>query len=495
MTNPDRSRSRDWAALVALMLGYIALFLTYYPPLAGIEDEVGFINQTLVWSRGAVSAEGAGYTDLADFGLIKGRHVAMRHPGRSLVALPFLLAGGPRAVFMSGLVLHLAMTAVGAALLARLGKSPLWAALLLLHPTLAIYSRTVMGDGASGAGLLLAGLFLTAPGPPGAIGAGLAVGLAALMRYHAGLMLPLVAAVIALDRDRPRRYRNTLLCLAAGLAAGLLIVAYNLAVYGTVLDPFTSKRGFFSSRFLGPHGLFYAGALMAIWPSMLPAPLLDCSRLRWLVRGVCGFFLTTAILYYFHDRGKSWPETAVLGQRLIQVALPLWIVSYAVVLEDRLVAPSGRWVGGRARVVLAAAACVGLLAANGLIFREHQQHLNRLLSARDATAAAIPPGSLVVDHGALHKLFGVPVEVPKYRWHPLTFQDTVLVRPGDGVIGRERSPWFLAVLGAGEGQPLPDAALALIDHYRMVPVPSRESRLAVYVGEVGPPDEPTTAAR
>ena len=57
------------------------------------------------------------------------------------------------------------MTAVGAALLARLGKSPLWAALLLLHPTLAIYSRTVMGDGASGAGLLLAGLFLTAPAP------------------------------------------------------------------------------------------------------------------------------------------------------------------------------------------------------------------------------------------------------------------------------------------------------------------------------------------
>ena len=262
-----------------------------------------------------------------------------------------------------------------------------------------------------------------------------------------------------------------------------------------VLDPFTSKRGFFSSQFLGPHGLFYAGALMAIWPFMLPAPLLDCSRLRWLVRGVCGFFLTTAILYYFHDRGKSWPETAVLGQRLIQVALPLWIVSYAVVLDDRLVAPSRRWVGGRARVVLAAAACVGLLAANGLIFRKHQQHLNRLLSARDATAAAIPPGSLVVDHGALRKLFGVPVEVPKYCWHQLTFQGTVLVRPGDGVIGCERSPWFLAVLGAGEGQPLPDAALALVDHYRMVPVPSREPRLAVYVGEVGPPDEPTTAAR
>ena len=261
-----------------------------------------------------------------------------------------------------------------------MGKSPLWAALLLLHPTLALYSRTIMADGAAGTGLLLAGLFLTVPGRRGAIGAGLAVGLAALMRYHAGLALPLATAMIALDRDRPRRYRDALLCMTAGSAAGLLIVAYNLAVYGTFLDPFTSNRGYFSSQFLGPNGLFYMGALMAIWPFMLPAPLLDRSRLRWLVRGVCGFFLTTVIFYYFHDRGKSWVETAVLGQRLIQVALPLWIISYAVVLDEWIVEPSRRWVGGRAKVVLAAAACIGLFAANGLIFRKHHQHLNRLLS-------------------------------------------------------------------------------------------------------------------
>jgi hypothetical protein len=37
-----------------------------------------------------------------------GRQVATRHPGRSLVALPFLLLGGTRAVFASGLAPHLA---------------------------------------------------------------------------------------------------------------------------------------------------------------------------------------------------------------------------------------------------------------------------------------------------------------------------------------------------------------------------------------------------
>src|SRR5215467_11711246 len=111
MTNTDRSGFRDWVALVALMFGYAALFLKYYPPLAGIEDEVGFINQALVWSRGAVSAEGAELPDLADFVLAGDRHVSMRQPGRSLLALPFLMAGGVRTVCGSGLLHHLANAA------------------------------------------------------------------------------------------------------------------------------------------------------------------------------------------------------------------------------------------------------------------------------------------------------------------------------------------------------------------------------------------------
>src|SRR5947207_1081066 len=90
---------RDWAALAALMLAYAGLFVAYYPPLPGIEDEVGFVNQALVWSRGAISAEGAGLPGLADFTPVAGRHVAARHPGRSLAALPFLMIGGVRATF------------------------------------------------------------------------------------------------------------------------------------------------------------------------------------------------------------------------------------------------------------------------------------------------------------------------------------------------------------------------------------------------------------
>jgi hypothetical protein len=108
---------------------------------------------------------------------------------------------------------------------------------------------------------------------------------------------------------------------------------------------------------------------------------------------------------------------------------------------------------------------------------------------------AFPAGSLVVDDGALRKLFGVPVGVPKYRWHGLTFQSTVLFAASDGMIERERSPWFLAILRRYRDQPLPDAALALIDYYSMVRIPTCVPGLAVYVGEPRDPAGPPGGGR
>src|SRR5262245_19788356 len=100
---------------------------------------------------------------------------------------------------------------------------------------------------------------------------------------------------------------------------------------------------------------------MTIWPAMLPAPLLDRSLLRWLIRGVCGLFFGFLTLYYFHDRAPDWLGTAVVGQRLLQVALPLWVVAYAGVLDDRVAGPLRRRLGGRTCAGLEALACAGLL--------------------------------------------------------------------------------------------------------------------------------------
>ena len=56
-TNPIR---RGWAGLIALMAGYLLIFGIFYPPLSAIEDEVGFVNQAMAWSRGSLTSEGRG---------------------------------------------------------------------------------------------------------------------------------------------------------------------------------------------------------------------------------------------------------------------------------------------------------------------------------------------------------------------------------------------------------------------------------------------------
>ena len=474
------SRRRGWAALLALMVAYAALFVASYPPIPGIEDEIGYLNQAYVWSRGSTSSEGAGYGNLPYFFEVGGRHVSGRNPGRSLAALPFLMAGGVRATFASGLLIHLATTAAAGAVLARLGRSPAWAALVLFHPTLALYSRTIMADEAAGLGLLLAAWAVArVESPRAGLWAGLAVGLAALMRYHAGLALPFVAAAFRFPPARERPWRQAAYCLAAGGACGALIVAYNLAMFGRATDPNPAMHG----KLLDPVNLvtnarFYVVALMVLWPGMLLAPILDRSILRWMVRGICGFYLVFFLFYYWYDQGGSWAETAVLGLRLIEVALPVWIVSYAGVVDDLVAAPLRR-LGRRASRVPAASGCLALLAATGLIFARHQRHLDDLRDARAATLRAIPEGSVVAANSTLGKLFGLPRDSKTYRWA------WIGTGPDD-----KSGPWYVAVLAKSPDDPALVQARALAAANRMDPISSGYPSLFIFRAEPAPAAAP-----
>ncbi|MFO0951448.1 MAG: hypothetical protein U0835_09920 [Isosphaeraceae bacterium] len=474
-----------WLALGALMTAYAAVFFVFYPPISGVEDEIGFLNQTRVWMLGAVSTEGAELPyPLHDFIETNGRHVPARHPGRSLAALPFWAAGGGRAVFASGLALHLLMTAAGGATLARLGRSPLWAVLLLFHPTLAVYSRTVMADGPAGGALLLAALAVVCDAP---IAAGLAVGLAAAMRYHSALALPLVAATFIYPHegaaeDRGRRWKRAGLCLLAGAFAGSVLVAYNLAVYHAPNEPFTARRGKFDAENFLPHVGFYALSLMAIWPGMLLAPVLDRSRLRWLTRGVIVVFLGPLLFYYFHDRAPGLLETLILGQRLIQVALPLWVVSYAGVLDDWLARPVRNRIGGVVWGALVTIVCLGLLGANAFASSRHQAHLKALAETRDALLAAVPEGSLIVHNGPAFKVSLRPDGVQAYHVVPLESAGLPVYDPTKFLSGldAEPRPWFLVCLKKSFDEAMTTYFQEVVARYRMKPVPTRSPLLTVY---------------
>jgi hypothetical protein len=490
-------RRAGWIVLTLSCLVFTVLFLATYPTISGVEDEVGFVNQALVWSRGVITSEASGFAELrydgdtrdtphlADFIRVGSRHVPSRHPGRSLILLPFLMLGGVRAGFLSGLAIHLGITFVGGLLLARLGKSPAWAILLLLHPTLALYSRTILGDEAAGGFILLAALMATFPDRRGAIAAGIAAGLAALMRYHAGLALPIIAASIALDPARDRRRGDGLACLVAGGIVGALLVAYNLALYHAPLDAPGAARGEFGLRYLASQIPFYTTALMVLWPGMLLAPALDRSPLRWSARGIATIYFVFFSLYYWHDTGSNAAETLVAGLRLMQVALPIWIVSYAVVVDDRIVGPLYRRLGPRASALAGLAIVAVLFAAVAVGFIKHRTHLRSLEAARDALAAEAPSGSVVVQHGSVAKLFGIPGGHPVYRWWSIAPYGRPYEPTLDSLLDRLPNSWFLAILAKG-GVVLSEYEQGLIDRHRMRRVETGTPALILYRADPAP---------
>ncbi len=478
LSSQFRQRSSwQWGVLAFLLLGYTALFFRYYPPIPGIEDEIGFINQGAIFSHGSISAEGAGFHDVSDFVEVAGRHVSWRNPGRSLLIVPFWIIGGVHAIYASGLVIHIAIVLVGASLFQRLIGRPLWAVLLLCHPTLAIYSRTIMGDAPAGLFLLAAVYAATTARHPGRW-AGLWVGVAAIMRYQAGIVLPFIALAIAFssgdEADPKRRRLEGLTCLIAGGAVAVVIVIFNLIVFHNPIG--WSKQGYFSAQFILPNLIFYTQALCVLWPLMLVAPFFCARRLRWAVLAVVCPVLLTFVFYYFHDKSPSFVQTLVLGQRLIQPAIPAWVIAYGVALDRLLGMASGR-LRGRAPSArqqprdraIAIAGCLLLLVVTAGLFRKHQEHLLELRAAQNDIAAGVPAGSVLVANSTATKLFGV-VEGTGSRYQLLQYDYSGAPIDNRAALDGLKTPFYLAVLPKAAGGEIPDLLNQYIQRYSMTPL-------------------------
>lgn len=472
----DRATTAHWMVLGGMATVYLILFSYYYPCTHGIEDEVGFINQSLVWSRGAISAESAGFDQLDDFIACKGRHVSWRNPGRSLLILPFLMVGGLPAIFLSGAVVHLLVTLTTGLTLAKLGRSPLWAALVLCHPTLTIYSRTIMGDEPAALGLSCALLAFVATDRPG-WWAGAAVGFAAVMRYQAGLVLPFFALAILTAPHVNRRGMQALYCLISGGAFAMALATYNFYLYGNPTG--WIGAGMFGLEYLPRNLAFYALCLSVIFPLMLLAPAFDRSKARYAVLAIFSPLLLFMCFWFFQDRHSFWAYTLVLGQRLIIPLIPALVVSYAGCLEDVIRAhyyPASRpiWIPP---VIIAA--CATLLLLLAAIFQRHDVHLSGLRSARDEVVRSVPEGSLVIANYTLEKLFGVPSpNLPTYRWRSYDFQGTPVEQ--SATIRAEQRTWYLALLPKTPGSELTDLLGDYVTRYHMTRVPTAHPTLLLY---------------
>jgi hypothetical protein len=472
----------DWIALLSACLAYVAIYAWFYPPIHNLSDEVGYLNQAYIWSSGSLTAEGAGYDPAVLGGLIEvdGKHVPWRNPGRGLTLIPFLKLFGYSGVFASGALIHLLVVGISALCLRRLGVSPLWAVLILLHPTLALYSRYVMADELAALGLTTAFYALIASRQPG-LWAGLALGLTAVVRSQTAIVLPFVALSV---RWLPiqDRLRQSVLCVIAAGSIGVALLLYNAAVFN---NPIGMVPGDFGLEYFPKNIRFYGLALLLIWPGMGISLFLRF-RHAAVIRMLCLPPLALTLFWYFYQTRSSGSgiQTLVLGQRLIQPILPLLVIGYALVLHDRLLPALRRAVAPRLRHAAVAMGCIGLLLGVALVAQRHQRHLSELERPKSVVQGLVPEGSLIVANRMLRKQFSVGrKDLREYRWASYDGYDQHTEQPtrtDTAIAAAETGPWYLAYVPRhADGKPV-EEFLAYLREYPAQAIDTKEPRLLHY---------------
>ncbi|HEX4948628.1 MAG TPA: hypothetical protein VFZ34_18275 [Blastocatellia bacterium] len=465
-----------WWGLGFAVSIYLAFFLYYYPCTHGIDDEVGFINQALVWSKGSTSIEGAGLSVFRDTMEHNGKHIFWRNPGRSIVILPFILIGGIQSVFLSGALIHILLTIVTGLILARLAISPLYAVLVLCHPTLALYSRTVMGDAPAALCIMLAVLALLYTRHPGKW-IGFAIACAAVSRYQLGILLPIVSLVLWKDRNLERPKREAVACLIAGGVIGGLIVAYNLWLYG---HPVGLVRVYsFDISFVPGNTAFYLTSFLLIWPGMLLLVACDSSRIRWYSWSLSLPVFLLLLPYYYYDKGTSFAQTLILGQRLLQPIIPLLTISYVFVLVKKLWPKLQAYVPERLPAAAAVATCLVLLLAQLFMFHQHQNRLLQYKTAREWVSTQIPANSLIISNNNLFKLLAVPAPgIPNYRLQESDFFGYQF--DYSKLIEAEKKPWYLAYFSKNGSNEIPAYIRDYQAKYQLVRIDSGAQGVILY---------------
>jgi hypothetical protein len=379
---------------------YVALFAATYPPTFAIIDESAYLSSAYVLRAGTVYQDVAGVASVSR--VPSGEHEV----GKFAPLWPAMLAAftlpGWRGAFAAGLAVHVTGFLVFAALLRRSG-APSWAALAYLaHPTLVLYSRTLMSDVAAGVAALLAWAAWRGEGRGAPVRAGLWLGTGCLVRYTNGVLAAIFLAAAAADDlrrrgDRPARSPGLLLGL---LPPGVVLAVYNQAAFGKwwrgTAGYADERQGLGMEGQFGAHELLpgiahYGAALMLLWPLMPLALAAARGRDAFVQRAVALGFTLFFCLYYWRDQAAGPLQTAVAGLRFLVPVLPLYLLPYA------------EWLGARARaarpagvaVAAAAAACAVTVSVR------HQGMLEERAAERDRLLAVTAPGDRILcDTGA-----------------------------------------------------------------------------------------------
>ena len=316
------------------MMAWLVVMILYWPAGLSFGDDVGYLGEAKLILAGRVLPR----PDDVGFWVQTAHGWLPKYPlFVSLLMLP-LVAVTPRAAFVVGMAAAIGLGWIGSRILKSWGSNPVWALLLIAHPTVVILARTAMADVplsvfALGAWWALRQhrraatvLFLMALIATKATGFVLGFALAL------GDLLRLLPALCARDRDAWARVRT----IAAGLLAGFtLLFATNEISAGGLWFAY-------DNTFLGTPPFWFTyfpkSAPAHLRTFLLLPPLLILGALPFWRRREWGplclifGFGTMMCFYFFVDFGTTRLETLILAPRLVLPIVSFLLVGYADLL-------------------------------------------------------------------------------------------------------------------------------------------------------------------
>jgi hypothetical protein len=329
-------RSRD-DLLFTLGVGlWVAVIALTWPQALSFSDEVGYVGRAKLLVEGHLSwvAHSPGVW------VPTARGPVGKYPLFHSLLLATLAVLTPRAMFALGVLAAVVLATTARAILKSWGKSPLWALLVLAHPTVAILARTTMAD-LPQAAAAVAAWWAVKRGRAFATVAWLAL-LVALKPTGAVLALGVVAgeglsSLAALRARDAATWRRLAWGVVGGIVGFFLLIGCNYASNGHLwfdythagpgTEPFALK---FFAVAAPPHlatlllapPLLVAGA-WSYWKRRELGPLL-----------LGGAYVAMMCVYYFVDVGANRLETLALAPRLILPAVAFLLIGYAAALDD-----------------------------------------------------------------------------------------------------------------------------------------------------------------
>jgi hypothetical protein len=419
------NRERD-DALFVLGLGlWVAILALTWPRALSFGDEVGYVARAKLLLDGHVGyvAHSLGVWLPTPHGPV-GKYPLLF----SLLVAP-LVAISPGAAFALSVGAAVVLASTARSILKAWGKSPLWALLLLAHPTIVILARTVMADVPQAAAAVAAWWALKR-GRAFATVAWLVL-LVALKATGPVLAFGLVAGE-AISSQRALRARDaaTWRRLAWGAVGGvlgfILLVALN--------ELATGKAWFAYDHSMLSTPPFWLGYLperapVHLMTLLLEPPLLIVGAWSYWKRRelapllLCGGFFALMCVYFFVDTGASRVESIVLSPRLILPVVAFLLIGYGAWLDDviarfakrRAAAPS------ETRGLFAAAlVAIPLVVAAGVSVRHarFQRAMGDVRAVASARARADAGNTLAVTENACKA--GVLHDGPTTLFDPAT---------------------------------------------------------------------------